>query len=84
MKAAGVPCVPGSDGPLPTMPKDNVKSVRRWLSGDHQGCGRRRRSQHARCIPKPHYSTPHDDRAEAKAAFGNDVVYGKFLENHAT
>ena len=48
MKAAGVPCVPGSGGPLGD---DAAKHARRQgdrLPGDHQGRRRRRRPRHAR------------------------------------
>ena len=47
MKAANVPCVPGSEGALPEDPKEIVKIARGRLSGDHQGRRRRRWSRHA-------------------------------------
>ena len=49
MKAAGVPCVPGSDGPLGDDPDENLQDrARHRLSGHHQGIRRRRRPRHAR------------------------------------
>ena len=49
MKKAGVPCVPGSGGPLGDVPEENFKIARgHRLPGDHQGLGRRRRPRHAR------------------------------------
>ncbi len=49
MKAAGVPCVPGSDGPLGDEPEENLAHrARDRLPGHHQGLGRRRRTRHAR------------------------------------
>ena len=49
MKAAGVPCVPGSGGPLGDDAGDQRQDrARDRLSGDRQGRRRRRRSRHAR------------------------------------
>ena len=49
MKAAGVPCVPGSDGPLGNDAGGELPHrARARLSGDHQGVRRRRRPRHAR------------------------------------
>jgi acetyl-CoA carboxylase biotin carboxylase subunit len=49
MKAAGVPCVPGSEGALPDDPKEIVQDRQGGrLPGDHQGGRRRRRTRHAR------------------------------------
>ena len=49
MKASGVPCVPGSDGPLgERRGREFPHRQGHRLSGDHQGLGRRRRPRHAR------------------------------------
>ena len=49
MKAAGVPCVPGSGGPLGDEPVDErAHCARDRLSGHRQGGRRRRRTRHAR------------------------------------
>jgi acetyl-CoA carboxylase biotin carboxylase subunit len=84
MKAAGVPCVPGSDGPLGADLDENLphRPLHR-LPGDHQGRGggggRGMRVVHS----EPRCSTRSDaDPQEAAAAFGNGMVYmEKFLEN---
>jgi acetyl-CoA carboxylase biotin carboxylase subunit len=48
MKEAGVPCVPGSDGPLgDDQPGDPADRPRHRLPDHHQGGRRRRRSRHA-------------------------------------
>jgi len=84
MKAAGVPCVPGSGGPLGNDPEENARIARDIgypiiikASGGGGGRGMRvvRTEAHlANAITMT--------RAEAKAAFGNDQVYmEKFLEN---
>ena len=84
MKQAGVPCVPGSDGPL----DDNHEKNRRLAAGigypiivkaSGGGGGRgmrvvREEKELAQAIDMT--------RAEAKAAFNNDMVYmEKYLEN---
>ena len=49
MKKAGVPCVPGSGGPLGADSDENLtRGARYRLPGDHQGLGRRRWPRHAR------------------------------------
>ena len=49
MNKAGVPCVPGSDGPLRRqLEREPAHRARDRLPGDHQGLGRRRRPRHAR------------------------------------
>src|ERR1700761_9255774 len=84
MKDAGVPCVPGSGGPLGTDPASNAKIAREIgypviikASGGGGGRGMRvvRTEAHlANAVTMT--------KAEAKAAFGNDQVYmEKFLEN---
>ena len=84
MQAAGVPCVPGSGGPLGNDPGENARIARDIgypiiikASGGGGGRGMRvvRTEAHlANAIILT--------RAEAKAAFGNEQVYmEKFLEN---
>ena len=55
MKKAGVPCVPGSDGPLGHgRGREPAHGARDRLPGDHQGLRRRRRPRHARgAQPRP-------------------------------
>jgi len=84
MKEAGVPCVPGSDGPL----GDDVATNNR-LANDigypvivkaaGGGGGRGMRVVHTEAALANAIATT---KQEAKAAFGNDMVYmEKFLEN---
>ncbi len=84
MKAAGVPCVPGSDGPLGDDVDANIKIAREIgypviikASGGGGGRGMRvvRTEAHlGNAITMT--------KQEAKAAFGNDQVYmEKFLDN---
>ncbi len=84
MKAAGVPCVPGSDGPLT---EDNERTLRLGqevgypviikASGGGGGRGMRVVYSEATLL-----SAIALTKAEAKNAFGNDTVYmEKFLEN---
>ncbi|MCE5232830.1 MAG: acetyl-CoA carboxylase biotin carboxylase subunit [Mizugakiibacter sp.] len=84
MKAAGVPCVPGSDGPLPDDPAECVKIARRIgypviIKAAGGGGGRGMRVVHTEAhVANAVVMT----RQEAKAAFGNDQVYmEKFLEH---
>ncbi|MGL5799235.1 MAG: acetyl-CoA carboxylase biotin carboxylase subunit [Plesiomonas sp.] len=84
MKAAGVPCVPGSDGPLGD-DMDKNKAIAKRIgypiivkaSGGGGGRGMRvvrSEKELAQSITMT--------RAEAKAAFNNDMVYmEKYLEN---
>lgn len=84
MKAAGVPCVPGSDGPLD---EDNGKSLRLAkkigypviIKAAGGGGGRGMRVvHHERNLVEAISMT----RTESKAAFANDVVYmEKYLQN---
>ncbi len=84
MKAAGVPCVPGSDGALPEDPKEIVKIARAVgypviIKAAGGGGGRGMRVVHTEAALLNAVTTT---RAEAQAAFGNPVVYmEKFLEN---
>ena len=84
MKAAGVPCVPGSDGALPDDPKEIVKIARAIgypviIKAAGGGGGRGMRVVHTEAALLNAVTTT---RTEAKAAFNNPVVYmEKFLEN---
>jgi len=84
MKAAGVPCVPGSDGPLND---DDARNLR--IAGEigypviikaaGGGGGRGMRVVHSEAALLSAISLT---KAEAKAAFNNDMVYmEKFLQN---
>lgn len=84
MKAAGVPCVPGSDGPLD---EDEAKSMRLAreigypviIKAAGGGGGRGMRVVHSEGSLLNSIALT---RTEAKTAFGNDTVYmEKFLEN---
>ena len=84
MKKAGVPCVPGSDGPLGDNAKENLAIAKRIAypviikaSGGGGGKGMRVVHEESKLLESIELT-----RAEAKAAFNNDVVYmEKFLEN---
>lgn len=84
MKAAGVPCVPGSDGALPEDPKEIVKIGRAVgypviIKAAGGGGGRGMRVVHTEAAL---LSAVQMTRAEAQTAFGNPVVYmEKYLEN---
>ncbi|AVZ80119.1 acetyl-CoA carboxylase biotin carboxylase subunit [Zoogloeaceae bacteirum Par-f-2] len=84
MKAAGVPCVPGSDGALSNDPKEIVKIARAVgypviIKAAGGGGGRGMRVVHTEAALLNAVTTT---RAEAAAAFGNPEVYlEKFLEN---
>ncbi|MGF1708634.1 acetyl-CoA carboxylase biotin carboxylase subunit [Enterovibrio baiacu] len=84
MKKAGVPCVPGSDGPLDDDESKNKAFAKRIgypviikASGGGGGRGMR--------VVRSEEELTNSiamTRAEAKAAFNNDIVYmEKFLEN---
>jgi len=83
MKAAGVPCVPGSDGPLLDDPDENIRMAREIgypviIKASGGGGGRGMRVVHAEASLTAAITVT---KAEARAAFGNDVVYmEKFLE----
>lgn len=84
MIEAGVPCVPGSDGALPTDPKVIIETARRigypvLVKASAGGGGRGMRVVRTEAALLNAVSTT---RTEAKAAFGSDKVYlEKFLEN---
>jgi len=84
MKDTGVPCVPGSDGPLDDNTQ-NVKTLARKIGypiiikAAGGGGGRGMRVVHAEANL---FSAIALTKAEAQAAFGNATVYmEKFLEN---
>ncbi|MGB0722019.1 MAG: acetyl-CoA carboxylase biotin carboxylase subunit [Gammaproteobacteria bacterium] len=83
MKAAGVPCVPGSDGPLGDDMERNVRIAREIgfpviVKAAGGGGGRGMRVVHSEAnLP----SAIHLTKQEAGSAFGNDMVYmEKYLE----
>jgi acetyl-CoA carboxylase biotin carboxylase subunit len=83
MQAAGVPCVPGSDGPLGDDPDEIIKMAREIgypiiIKASAGGGGRGMRVVHAEASLTAAITVT---KAEARAAFGNDTVYmEKFLE----
>ncbi len=83
MKAAGVPCVPGSDGPLGDDPEDNLRIGRDIgypviIKAAGGGGGRGMRVVHTEASLTAAITVT---KAEARSAFGNDVVYmEKYLE----
>jgi acetyl-CoA carboxylase biotin carboxylase subunit len=83
MKETGVPCVPGSDGPLGDDDETNLKLARDIgypiiIKAAGGGGGRGMRVVHAEAALSGAISLT---RAEAGSAFNNDVVYmEKFLE----
>ncbi len=84
MKAAGVPCVPGSDGPVPEDHAEAMAIAKRIgypiiVKAAGGGGGRGMRVVHTEAALLNSIATT---QAEAKAAFGNSQVYmEKFLEN---
>src|SRR5512138_217032 len=84
MKEAGVPCVPGSDGPLGEDVATNVGLAAQIgypviVKAAGGGGGRGMRVVHTEAALASAIATT---KQEAKAAFGNDMVYmEKFLEN---
>ncbi|HEX2668096.1 MAG TPA: acetyl-CoA carboxylase biotin carboxylase subunit [Gammaproteobacteria bacterium] len=84
MKKAGVPTVPGSDGALPEDPKEMLRMGREVgypviIKAAGGGGGRGMRVVHSEAALVAAVGMT---RAEAKAAFGNDMVYmEKFLEH---
>ena len=83
MKAAGVPCVPGSDEPLGAAAEDNRRVAHRIgypviIKASGGGGGRGMRVVHSDAALA---SAINVTKTEALAAFGNDQVYmEKFLE----
>jgi acetyl-CoA carboxylase biotin carboxylase subunit len=83
MRAAGVPCVPGSDGPLGDDSEANAKLARSlgypvMIKASGGGGGRGMRVVHSDAAL---FNAISITKSEAFAAFGNDQVYmEKFLE----
>jgi acetyl-CoA carboxylase biotin carboxylase subunit len=83
MKAAGVPCVPGSDGALPDDPKEILAAARAIgypviIKAAGGGGGRGMRVVHTEAALQ---SAVTMTRTEAQTAFGNPTVYmEKYLE----
>src|SRR3569623_782687 len=84
MKKAGIPCVPGSDGPVPENPDDVLAMARDIgypviIKASGGGGGRGMRVVHSEGAL---LNALNLTKSEAGAAFGNDTVYmEKFLEN---
>ncbi|KOR31203.1 acetyl-CoA carboxylase [Achromatium sp. WMS2] len=84
MQAAGIPCVPGSDGPLNDNKKRTLDLARKIgypviIKASGGGGGRGMRVVHAEAALLSAVSLT---RAEAQSAFGNNMVYmEKYLEN---
>jgi acetyl-CoA carboxylase biotin carboxylase subunit len=84
MKAAGVPCIPGSDGPLGDDDATNKKIAERIgypiiIKAAGGGGGRGMRAVYA---PENLIDSIKQTQTEAQAAFGNGTVYmEKFLEH---
>ena len=84
MKSAGIPCIPGSDGPLGDDPEENMAIARRIgfpiiINAAGGGGGRGMRVVHSEAHLMAAITLT---KGEAGAAFGNDMVYmEKFLEN---
>ncbi|MFM1887208.1 MAG: hypothetical protein RL026_2365 [Pseudomonadota bacterium] len=83
MKKAGVPCVPGSDGPLGEDPQENLRIARQIgypviIKASGGGGGRGMRVVHSEAALLNAITVT---QQEAQAAFGNPQVYmEKFLE----
>ena len=83
MKAAGVPCVPGSDGPLGEDADENLRLARDIgypiiIKAAGGGGGRGMRVVHSEASLVAAITVT---KAEARSAFGNDTVYmEKYLE----
>ena len=84
MKSAGIPCIPGSDGPLGDDPEENIAIARRIgfpiiIKAAGGGGGRGMRVVHSEGHLMAAITLT---KGEAGAAFGNDMVYmEKFLED---
>ncbi|ANO52289.1 acetyl-CoA carboxylase biotin carboxylase subunit [Woeseia oceani] len=83
MKDAGVPCVPGSDGPLGDNAEENLRMARQIgypiiIKASGGGGGRGMRVVHSEASLTSAITVT---QSEALAAFGNETVYmEKFLE----
>lgn len=83
MKAAGVPCVPGSDGPVSESPDENLRLARDIgypiiIKASGGGGGRGMRVVHSEPSLLGAITVT---QSEARSAFGNETVYmEKFLE----
>jgi acetyl-CoA carboxylase biotin carboxylase subunit len=84
MRAAGVPCVPGSDGALSEDPQENARLAREIgypviIKAAAGGGGRGMRVVHSDAAL---FNAVSITRAEALSAFGNDQLYmEKFLDH---
>lgn len=85
MKKAGVPTVPGSDGPLPTDDREKCQEIAQRIGypiiikAAAGGGGRGMRVVHTEASLM---NSIHITQNEAKSAFGDDTVYmEKFLQN---
>ncbi len=84
MKAAGVPCVPGSDGPLGDDADENLRLARDIgypiiIKAAGGGGGRGMRVVHSEAAL---VNSINVTQSEARSAFGNETVYmEKFLEH---
>ncbi len=85
MKKAGVPTVPGSDGPLPSDERNTCVEIARRIGypiiikAASGGGGRGMRVVHTEASLM---NSIHVTQGEAKAAFGDDTVYmEKYLQN---
>ncbi|OGI62597.1 MAG: acetyl-CoA carboxylase biotin carboxylase subunit [Candidatus Muproteobacteria bacterium RBG_16_60_9] len=84
MKKAGIPCVPGSDGPLPTNDQELLRMATHigypvLIKASGGGGGRGMRVVHTEAALLNAIAMT---RAEAAAAFNNDTVYmEKYLDN---
>jgi acetyl-CoA carboxylase biotin carboxylase subunit len=84
MKKAGIPCLPGSDGPLGDDYDENLRIAKRIgfpiiIKAAGGGGGRGMRVVHSEAAL---HSSITLTRGEAAAAFNNDMIYmEKFLEN---
>ena len=84
MRAAGIPCLPGSNGPLGEDDEETVRMARHVgfpiiIKASGGGGGRGMRVVHSEAALLHAVSLT---RSEAGAAFGNDTVYmEKYLEN---
>ena len=77
MRAAGVPCVPGSDGPVPDAPEETARIAEQigfplMIKASGGGGGKGMRVVHE---PAQLLTACAMTRKEAAAAFGNDVIY---------